>query len=508
MMPLQLIIAFALPPITVIGWLALLAKESSKPHGSQTLADYQAKYQKTTLRIRRQRKVYLLGVVLLCPLSSSVLLTRLQTVPFHGDESGWIGSGYYYADLLVEGNLQRAQWKGTHCGFWGDMNMHLGQWLIGLPIKNYIGRQSPIKSRAFVDYYNLLLRENMDTAREPPHDVLIMARGNAALAGCLCCLVVFTLGYLVHSVWVGGLASLLLLTNQLFTACAVRAMADIYYCLFLLLLAVLTILLFMASNSLQVALVSSLCGVMAGLACSTAITGTIVTVSMFALIVAYKSRIFKLWVRQVGRALAFFCVAALTTIYLLNPYCWVARNNETQHTSLAGSTSLAVNKSVPPAVAGLNQGAIIPALDFSPLLEFPRLCIRWKEFFKSLPVKANESWQGNPAQFLSQRSLLPYSSFPGEWIFLLLGIVLCLSKVREAWQRQEVDLMVVALVYFLVNYLCILLLVQVTWDRYYLPAVIGSKFLVGAGIYEALTHTGNYYKQLFHSASTPQDALV
>ncbi len=77
------------------------------------------------------RIICLLGLVSL--LSGYVLLGKMKTTPFHGDESGWISAGYYYTDLLLNHDFDWAKWRCAQCGDWGSsLTMPLGKWMIGV----------------------------------------------------------------------------------------------------------------------------------------------------------------------------------------------------------------------------------------------------------------------------------------------------------------------------------------------------------------------------------------
>jgi hypothetical protein len=97
------------------------------------------------------------------------------------------------------------------------------------------------------------------------------------------------------------------------------------------------------------------------------------------------------------------------------------------------------------------------------------------------------SWEGNRFQSFHQRLLVRYSSFPLEWIFLVIGIALYCIWSSTSWRNKEITYSVIPLLYFLINYTFILTFMQVNWSRYYLPTIIASKLVIAAGICEVIS---------------------
>jgi len=66
-----------------------------------------------------------------------------------------------------------------------------------------------------------------------------------------------------------------------------------------------------------------------------------------------------------------------------------------------------------------------------------------------------------------------------------MGIIVCCRKIIVAFlqRHKSVQLWFIPLAYFAVQYLFILALMKLNWDRYYLPAVIAGRILIGIGIY-------------------------
>jgi hypothetical protein len=83
---------------------------------------------------------------------------------------------------------------------------------------------------------------------------------------------------------------------------------------------------------------------------------------------------------------------------------------------------------------------------------------------------------------IQKRLFWDYSSFPLEFVFFAYGIIICGIRARMAFVNGKADPAVIPLCYFFINYLFILLVLEVDWDRYFLPTVIANKILVAIGI--------------------------
>jgi hypothetical protein len=87
------------------------------------------------MRMRKNpRLTFIAMTAVICLISASVLFPQIQSTKFHGDESGWIFSAYYYTDLLIRRDFDLQKWECESCGPWGALNMHVGKWLIGIPL--------------------------------------------------------------------------------------------------------------------------------------------------------------------------------------------------------------------------------------------------------------------------------------------------------------------------------------------------------------------------------------
>jgi len=118
-------------------------------------------------------------------------------------------------------------------------------------------------------------------------------------------------------------------------------------------------------------------------------------------------------------------------------------------------------------------------------------------------VWKSASWNDNRFASFHQRSLLNYSSFFLEWIFLIVGIAACCSAFRRPLSTREIAPLLIPFLYFVINYAFILTFMELNWGRYYLPTVIASKLLVAVGIYLVTTRAYGYLGRL-HPSLTSQ----
>ncbi|HJX30661.1 MAG TPA: hypothetical protein VJ624_02290, partial [Thermodesulfobacteriota bacterium] len=103
------------------------------------------------IAINNNRLHFFTTLIFIALLSSVILFSNRGKTPFHGDESGWISSGYYYTELLLRRDFDWQKWVCAPCGPWGSrLNPHLGQWLIGIPLVTL----SPKGESTFFNLYN------------------------------------------------------------------------------------------------------------------------------------------------------------------------------------------------------------------------------------------------------------------------------------------------------------------------------------------------------------------
>src|SRR5271156_4050838 len=152
--------------------------------------------------------------LLVCVVRALVIFPRVAKTEFSADEPGWISSGYYYTTLAQKRDFDWDKWFCRDCQGFGRLNLHVGEYLFGIPMKIEKDSASP----AFFGFYDVerSYEDNFRAGAIPPRAILIQARQIAAFFGVLCCLTIFAIGFWAYNPWVGLMASGLLLSNSVF----------------------------------------------------------------------------------------------------------------------------------------------------------------------------------------------------------------------------------------------------------------------------------------------------
>lgn len=399
--------------------------------------------------------------VLVLVVSSGVLFRAVPTTSFHGDESGWITSGYYYTRLLLSGDTELRRWEGRSCASWGSLNMNLGKWLFGFPLLLQPSRERP-EFRAFYDF-NVSLEENRARGRVPPAETLAVARRVSAVFGVLCCLALFALGTAAMNEWAGLLAAGLTLSHRLFVVSVTRAMTDSAYLFFLLGLAFLAVLFCRAERRGEVLKYSLGCGIFAGLACSIKITGLPLGAAVFGGCCLYRVVKGTLKVRVAAAGAGLALAAALLVVYALNPYFWpIVAPREVPRTTTSGSLPSAGTRSGP---------------DWNSYRRFPRLFGKWKRYMEGQRAAGQSRWTGDRRIELHRSLLVRHGGVPWEGILLPLALLFTLIRALRGRPGEPVAWWPVFW-FCAANYLLILLFLVHNWDRYYLPTVVAGRWVL------------------------------
>ena len=420
------------------------------------------------------------GLLAVTILATIVLYRQTPRTPFDGDETGWISSGAYYTDLVLARDLTWEKWQCQACGPWGGLNMPLGKWLIGAPLKVYY--ETARGGAEFLRFYNFdhSLEQNQAEGRVPPADVLRVARLACAAFGVLCCLLLFCLGYW----WVNGAAGLLavalLLSTSGFVTQATRAMTDVHYVSFLLAGCLASGLLVKRSSRRAYLAASALAGLCAGLAAAVKVTGIIVGGLVFLALLAYIFAQGRISGRAALRYAALFTVVAVITVYLLNPFFWPNWQQFNATALLAETRALLTAAATRQLAAGPISRSYPQVGNLAHLIEFPQMFVRWRDFMQTqLPIG---NWT-QPRLLAIHRSLfVDLAAFPFDWVFLIVGCAAATGRVLKAWRQQETAPVAAPLVFLGVNYLFILFFVRLNWPRYYLPSAVAAKLLIAVGI--------------------------
>jgi len=350
------------------------------------------------------------------------------------------------------------KWEGLQLRTFGSRyNLHLGQWLIGLPLKWY----SAQNGREFNKFYDFRItyEENKEKGKVPSDDILLLARRVAALFGVLCCVLILAIGYYSRNLWIGLVTAILLMTNRLFITFATRAMTDIFYSFFLLFACLLIVLLAKSSQKISLMFLSFLCGVFAGLATSVKITGIVVVGLLFLIYLVYQGMVKDKEIKYSLLCLAIFSFSAIAAVYLLNPYFW----------------------------------------DLSQPLKFPLTFGTWDHLLSSQAKQYGSGFGGNRLWTFHKDLLLRYSNISFEWIFLCGGIILLSIKLAYSLAKKKFNLWAIPFLFFVINYLFIFSFMKINWSRYYLPTIIASKFIVGGLIYDGASFIARIFTSLFHA---------
>jgi 4-amino-4-deoxy-L-arabinose transferase-like glycosyltransferase len=429
-------------------------------------------------------------------LASLNMLKNVDRAFVHIDEPGWISSGYYYSNLLLAGDFEWQQWKCPQCeSFGSEYNPHLGQWAIGIPLKVFA-----LKGEQEFDTYNS--EESLETNKRkgeiPPKSILLRARLVSVVIGILCCLMIFHIGYYSNNLWIGSIASILLMFNSLFVDLSTLALTDIEYNFLLLCACFVSIFFLRQSKRLNILLISLLYGGVIGLAASVKITGIVFGTMYFFMIIGYKKIAGNLKVQGAVKCLIAFAISALCVIYILNPYFWPSLTQiNIQKTTEEVVTYF--KKQPEPVISEKNPRIEYPQLsNLSHVLEFPVMFSRVSHLMDE-QLKTNKSWGWGDNRLRSfHKEFLTFSSgFPKEskflWIgiileiyFLGLGIIILCRKLIKSIYSQKLSEQVIPFLYFATNYVFIVLFMKLNWDRYYLPTVIASQMIVATGIYETI----------------------
>ena len=428
----------------------------------------------------RARFLFLAALVGLA--SAVVLFSHVKETEFHVDEPGWIASGRHFLGLVWNGDFRRDRWECRECDGWTSrLNMHLGEWLVGLPV----ALDPTTREQAFSQYYDwgASLEKNVEQGRIPPAETLNRARTGCAIFGVLCCLLVFTINYTVSNALVGLLAVALLLQNHTFVRYATKAMTDIHYNFFLLCSCLVVLIFSRTSLRRNALLASGLCGVVAALACSVKITGILIGGALFFIAVLQRFRLRKPLKRDIAYQLALFWVCALVIIYGLNPYFWPSirelRDPAALQEMKSFSAEMISSKRIPPEVR--TRYPHLGTLTY--VFEFPRLFDTWNRLMSRQRIKQGNWEGGNRLLILNRQLFRRLLTIRGETILLGIGIVSLISGWRHALPGAAVKVGPILAAYFFINYFFILAFMKLNWDRYYLPTIIAVTSIAAVGIY-------------------------
>jgi len=442
--------------------------------------------------------------VLVCVASALVIFPRIAKTEFSADESGWISSGYYYTTLAEKRDVDWDKWFCRKCGGFGRLNLHVGEYLFGIPLK--IEKDSG--SQAFFGFYDVdhSYEENFRAGLVPPPVILSQARSVAAFFGVLCCLLVFAVGFWAYNPWVGLVASGLLLTNSVFLKITAQAMTDAFYNFFLLSVCLTLVITAKARNKKAILLGVCLTGVLTGLACSVKITGILLGAGFFLGATGWRFWRARAGEKEMALTLAAFFFCCLSTVYVLNPFFWPSWNqmsgSEVVREWKSLSHDVTTQKIIPWHRGDLEKAAVdYPQLrNLSHPLEFPLLFGRWNHEMRRHLDRGMANWNGDRLVRLHETlfqlsvplAMASDNSLVVNGVAFLLVALTVAGVYFLALSGRSNGTHVVLLVALCVNYLLIVLFMKINWDRYYLPTMISVELVAGVGLYEIARRAINF----------------
>jgi hypothetical protein len=384
--------------------------------------------------------------------SSWVLFKGIDRVSFYSDESGWISSGMYYSGLLADRDFSRAKWDCSNCRSWGALNGHLGKLLVGASYFN-CGVSPACTFSGYYDYFRSF-EENQRLGKVPPAHLLRRGRYSAAIAGVICCLLVFAIGYTVGEpkLLLGTLCAGLVLSAEIFRLYANHVTTDAFYNLFLLIQLLAAMAVVKWSDERSMVRLLALAGLIVGLTASVKPSGFVLGFPLFLTVAAYRLGIgggYKL--PEHGRlffsAVLTFVMSSAAVIYALNPTFWPS---------------------------GLS--------DIWRLLGFPEMLLAWDRYMAYQDVTLGlGQWSGN--HFVDMhRSILVRHSNTAVNILFFVGLLFCARRCFVSMRRGIADVSFALVVFFLCNYALLVGFLRLNWDRYYLPLEISMRVIAAIGI--------------------------
>lgn len=417
-----------------------------------------------------------MGVALISLLGSFQLFSNTGKIKFHGDESGWISSGFYYTNLVLHGDFDWKKWECSECSTWGSyLNPHLGQWIIGIPLTIFSDGET------FFNFYDFAkpLNQNRAEGRIPPHDILFQARIISSVFGILCCLVILGIGYLLKKPGLGIIATFFLLINDLFITYSCRAMVDVTFIFFLLCSCLATTLLLKHNRRQNVLVYGSICGILAGLAASIKVSGLVIAGLHFLLVLTYVYITKQIRLDAVFKYMAIFSITLIIPIYLLNPYYWPSFDEIDASEIVTEVKSISKDLPIDLELATEQYPQLF---NLAHVFAFPYSFIQWNKLFEYQSTNTSFLFK---SRFLTLNETLFrwLTSIPFEYIFFFTGIISIGMPVIRSIRSKKPIPCAIPLFFFTANYIIILFFMRLNWDRYYLPTVVSGKLVVAGGIY-------------------------
>lgn len=379
-------------------------------------------------------------------LGGRILGYKIAHENFMGDETIWITAGLYYTDLISRGDFDHAHWDAPELATAGSLNQPLGKYMLGAGIRVHPNREASDLDFRGVYNYSQSVGWNAAQGKVPTEGLLRRAREVNAVIALACFVLLFASVTLYSNPFAGAVAVALVIFNNWVMVCFAWALTDTSYNLFLLLGFSAGMLFFRAEGTYRVCLGAGLCGLAGGLACSVKITGLAVLGLFFLGLIAYRVMSKRGRVREGVLWLAVFGTSALAVVYSINPFFW-------------------------------------PVGGWDHLLELPKLYWRQKEMFELVSPSAR-LWPADRGRLAEIHRMLfwGYSMFSVERILFLVGAGWCGWTLWSARGEPERACAGIPLIYFLANYLFLIVFMEMNWERHYLSTVFAIKVLTAVGV--------------------------
>jgi len=281
-------------------------------------------------------------------------------------------------------------------------------------------------------------------------------------------------------------------------------MTDIHYN-FVLLLLTAYLVRNLRKNNLS-AVSSIVCGVLAGLAFSIKIIGIIVGFWLFIAAILYR-RITRPVKQKLVEPIMIALVSSLITIYGLNPHFWPSAKILDARLITHETRSILVEFKRSSFETEQFSNRYPQLSNLARVLEFPRLFLRWNDQMKGQKTKFSGEFKGNRLLLIQKRLFWDYSSFPLEFVFFAVGITVCGIRLRRSFMTRKTEPAVIPFCYFFINYIFMLLFLDIDWDRYFLPVVIASKIIVAIGISSVIDFVSSRISNSYQDPRAVQERI-
>lgn len=423
------------------------------------------------------------------------LLPNTRTTPIFGDEVSWIASSSYTSDLVLSGTFDWSHWNPTDLGPYGPMNPPLGKLALGLPLR--LGNHVAPFHRLWD--WSLNEQENRAQGNLPSPALFQSARRVAATHAALLAAVVCALGWEVGGLSLGLLAAGLLGIHPVWRQIGSMVLTDMLLCSALLLMAFPAIRLLRRSNTDRGLGPMAALGLLMGIAAAIKPTGLVMGGFFLAATVAFRA-LRSRRVRPHVTGLTAALVVAGSTMVALDPWLW-PDPMAARPSVILREAPLAFNAlSSPHPVAALQ--ARRPQLGGLESLGRPALVLvrakQWKNLVEVQRTLPSLQWEAPRILVLSGWLLWSLVSFPGEAIFVLVGIwgtLRTLKSTPDGGGRSYGPSTVLALIAAAATAYTMLFVVLPV-PRYLLPLFALLQLLAAHGILLCLQHTAAPLRRL------------